>query len=251
MTTDLFKVLTDPRGFSNFFASWVPPCLFASGYFFVLLWPALPLDVRTGIAAPFLGLGLTRGSAWLLSAGLGAFLLQAFSRGIYRVLEGYPMWPSALLKHRCDSHLNQINRLRAIEVPCAERNKEQRLAAESSKPWGTAHSLREYPLEKDWVMPTLLGKRIARPGNLFLQHIQVGLPNLLVRTVRRRARVCGVLSGDSSQRAGLPTCFMVLLRRDAGLLDMGRSGRPTARKRSLYRRCSVHSGGSGPDVRGL
>lgn len=126
---------------------WILPCAIALLQFGLLVRPSLDVgDVKGGSLWPLNG----EDAGLLASAVVLGWLLAALSTPLYRVLEGYALWPERLRERRIRHH-QQVRRDLQERADSAVGSLQCAAADET---------LYSYPLCDDEVLPTRLGNVI-------------------------------------------------------------------------------------------
>jgi hypothetical protein len=128
---------------------WLFPMAVSLFLFAVLVLPSLQdfAFARTVLTATV----ATRSLTLLVAAVLGGLILSALQTPLYRILEGYLLWPAGLRKRRTATHLARRTQL--------QREAQEATGIEAAL---KRERVRRYPTDKRQIAPTLLGNAVRR-----------------------------------------------------------------------------------------
>lgn len=132
-----------------FLVSWLLPTVAAAGLFAIVVYPQVPKDYTTGL----LKLDSTTGPVAVgLAIFVLAFVTASFSQQLYRILEGYLIWPGFLQDWKIQRH-----RARRERLQLTFRSLSDQTGLRASL---LLERLRQYPDDDRQVAPTLFGNSI-------------------------------------------------------------------------------------------
>ena len=132
---------------------WILPTFLSLQLITGLVLPAAPhrfAEISTFLAEP----GATRQLTLLAIAAVAGLVLSAMRTTLYRVLEGYTLWPPRLAEYRIGKHQKRRAKLVA---------RQERVAADQAVRRGLLYErAARYPVADSQIAPTVLGNAIRR-----------------------------------------------------------------------------------------
>jgi hypothetical protein len=151
--TDIVKGVL--AGSWGLLAGWILPVGVALALFGVLVLPSLgEWTVFTALASASAGV---KGLVLLVASIAIGLILSTMSTPLYRILEGYAIWPAAWQENRIKHHRSRRRNLR--DDVTRRRNDPDNSAVVNAL---ALEKFNRYPDDDDQVAPTLLGNAIRR-----------------------------------------------------------------------------------------